>query len=256
MAVLVGVVPGYFWARALAPLADAVERVTYSTALSMTLVPTAALLQARVFDTGVTFFIAAASMVAVFAAGFAAYLWFGTASYTEEPVLDPPPAPPGAYALVPLLVAFALMLAVASGLVPEGRSPFVIALLLLLAGVATSLASRPPLQPRSGLRWPPVSSALIAATLLMVLLRGYLGPVLHDWPFIRGGDQFSHAVMAELMMTEGKIEPYLIYPPGFHTLVACISRLSGLTPLEVFPVLAPTLLLLPAPRTAPAGADD
>jgi hypothetical protein len=246
VAVLVGVVPGYFWARALAPLADAVERVAYSTALSMTLVPTAALLQARVFGTGVTFFIAAASVVAVFATGFAAYLWFGTAIYAEEPALDPPPAPPGAYALVPLLVAFALMLAVAVCLVPEGRSAFGVALLLLLAGVATSLVSRPPTQPRSELRWPLASTALIAATLLMVLVRGYLGPVLYDWPFIRGGDQFSHAVMANLMLTEGNTESYLIYPPGFHTLTALVSRLSGLEPLEIFPVLAPTLLLLPA----------
>ena len=38
----------------------------------------------------------------------------------------------------------------------------------------------------------------------------------------------------------------MIYPPGFHTLTAVISRLSGLRPLEVFPVLAPILLLLPA----------
>jgi hypothetical protein len=70
--------------------------------------------------------------------------------------------------------------------------------------------------------------------------------MLHDWPFIRGVDHYSHAVMANLMMTEGEIEPYLIYPPGFHTLTAMISRFSGLDPLEIFPVLAPALLLLPA----------
>jgi len=48
------------------------------------------------------------------------------------------------------------------------------------------------------------------------------------------------------MMSEVKIEPYLIYPPGFHTMSAIVCRLTGLLPLEVFPVLAPTLLLLPA----------
>jgi hypothetical protein len=48
------------------------------------------------------------------------------------------------------------------------------------------------------------------------------------------------------MMTRGEIEPYLIYPPGFHTLTAAISRLSGLDPLAIFPVLGPVLLLLPA----------
>ena len=82
--------------------------------------------------------------------------------------------------------------------------------------------------------------------LLLVLFRGYAGPVLHDWPFIRGVDHYSHAVMANLMMSRGEIEPYLIYPPGFHTLTAMVSRLSGLDPLEIFPVLAPALLLLPA----------
>src|ERR671920_472718 len=37
-----------------------------------------------------------------------------------------------------------------------------------------------------------------------------------------------------------------IYPPGFHALTALVSRLSGLEPLEIFPVLAPALALLPA----------
>src|ERR687898_1248826 len=63
---------------------------------------------------------------------------------------------------------------------------------------------------------------------------------------MRGVDHYSHAVMAELMMTEGRIEPYLIYPPGFHAMTAVLSRLTGLEPLEIFPVVAPLLLLLPA----------
>src|SRR3712207_1112994 len=87
---------------------------------------------------------------------------------------------------------------------------------------------------------------LLPAVLVLALLRGYTGPVLHDWPFIRGVDHYSHAVMAQLMMTEGRIEPYLIYPPGFHTMTAIVCRLTGLEPLEVFPVAAPLLLLLPA----------
>jgi hypothetical protein len=53
-------------------------------------------------------------------------------------------------------------------------------------------------------------------------------------------------VMSNLMMTEGEIDRYLIYPPGFHTLTALISRLSGLEPLEIFAVLAPALMVLPA----------
>src|SRR5918997_1141740 len=87
---------------------------------------------------------------------------------------------------------------------------------------------------------------LLPAVLSLALVRGYAGPVLHDWPFIRGVDHYSHAVMADRMMTVGKIEPYLIYPPGFHTMTAGVSRLSGLEPLEIFPVLGPALLLLPA----------
>jgi hypothetical protein len=91
-----------------------------------------------------------------------------------------------------------------------------------------------------------VERLLLPAVLALTLLRGYLGPVLHDWPFMRGVDHYSHAVMAELMLTRGEIEPYLIYPPGFHAMTAEICRLTGLEPLEVFPVVGPTLLLLPA----------
>ncbi len=43
-AVLVGIAPGYFWARCLSSSADRVEHLAYSAALSMALVP-AALLQ-------------------------------------------------------------------------------------------------------------------------------------------------------------------------------------------------------------------
>ena len=250
-AVLVGAVPGYFWAKSLTPSAGYVERIAYSTALSMTLVPTVALLQARVSGTGVTLLIAAVSVVAVFATGFVAYLGLGSASYADEPVFDPPPPSQGVYALVALSAAFGLVVGVALGLVPRGRSAFLVVLLLLLVAAITSSISRPQEpqeRPRPGSPswWPLVSSAVLLATLLMVLARGYLGPVLHDWPFIRGGDQFSHAVMTNLMLTEGNTESYLFYPPGFHTLTALISRLSGLEPLEIFPVLAPALTVLPA----------
>jgi hypothetical protein len=86
---------------------------------------------------------------------------------------------------------------------------------------------------------------LLPAVLLLALVRGYAGPVLHDWPFMRGVDYYSHSVMADRMLTVGKIEPYLIYPLGFHTMTAEVSRLSGLELLEIFPVLGLTLLLLP-----------
>jgi hypothetical protein len=248
MVVFVGVMPGYFWAKCLASSADHVERIAYSAAFSMTLVPTAALLQARVFGTGVTFFIAAVSMVAVFATGLAIHLWLGPASYADDPIFDPSPAPPGTLALVPLLAAFGIMLGVTFGLISEGWSVLLVA--FLFAGVCALVVSRRPIAQQSsgsssGIRWPLAWSSLILAALLTVLVRAYLGPVLHDWPFIRGGDQYSHAVMANLMMTEGRTGQYLIYPPGFHTLTALVSRLSGLEPLEIFPVLAPALMVLP-----------
>src|SRR5215204_37112 len=250
MAVLVGTVPGYFWARCLSPPADRVELLAYSTALSMTLVPTAALLQARVFGTGVTLPIAAISAAAVFATGIAAYLRLKPAGDAERSPLFPPSAPLSVYALIPLLGVFGLMLGATFGLMSGVRYAVPVALLVLFAGVAGPLASRdstrePHRDAPAGVRRSLVWGVPLLAVLLLVLLRGYWGPVRHDWPFIRGGDQFSHAVMSNLMMTEGRIDSYLIYPPGFHTMTAVISRLSGLGPLELFPVVAPALLVLP-----------
>jgi hypothetical protein len=82
--------------------------------------------------------------------------------------------------------------------------------------------------------------------LALVLLRGYLGPVRHDWPFPRGIDKYEHAVMTSMMLSEGSTESFMLYPPGFHVLAAQLSRLSGLEPMELFAVLAPALLALPA----------
>ena len=251
-AALVCIAPGYFWARSLVPSADPYERIAYSTAISMALVPTTALLQARLFGTGVTLTIAAVSVVVVFATGYAAYLRLGPASLAEGSALHPHPSLPGGHALVALLAALGLLGGLTFGLVSEGRFTLLAAALLLLLGglVAASLAAQAPRRLRSALpsriRWPMESSALILVMLVVVLVRGYLGPVVHDWPFIRGGDQFSHAVMTTLVMTEGKTDPYLVYPPGFHALSALVSRSSGLEPLEMFPVLAPALMVLPA----------
>jgi hypothetical protein len=49
-----------------------------------------------------------------------------------------------------------------------------------------------------------------------------------------------------MMMREGSTESFMLYPPGFHLLTAMISRLSGIAPLEVFPILAPMLPLMGA----------
>ena len=119
----------------------------------------------------------------------------------------------------------------------------------ILVGVAYLIEG--PSAPESEEPEVPVSAAVrvlrglvLPVILLAVLARGYLGPVLHDWPFLRGTDQFNHGVMANEMLSSGAYERYLVYPPGFHTVTACISRLSRLRPLEIFPVLAPAFLVL------------
>ena len=87
---------------------------------------------------------------------------------------------------------------------------------------------------------------MLPGVLLLALARGYVGPILHDWPFIRGLDHYSHAVMTDMMLARGDTGSYLVYPPGFHVFAAIISRLTGLEPLEIFPVLGPALMVLPA----------
>ena len=267
-ALLVGLLPGWFWAKLLRPSSDAYERIAYSLALSMALIPALALIPTRLLGMGLTLGVAIASPLVVFFAGLVAYLWFGPAKGAEKP-LGALPAPLSIPALALLASAFALALGVIAGVVPGVPiSPVVtvvvapgplimlaIVLLVFFAGMVHLVESRRQPAPEAGPQeqlsgsWRPSSvpgRLLLPAVLALALLRGYLGPVLHDWPFMRGVDHYSHAVMAELVMSEGRIEPYLIYPPGFHIMTAEVCRLTGLEPLEVFPVLAPLLLLLPA----------
>ena len=103
--------------------------------------------------------------------------------------------------------------------------------------------TKDPAEPR-----PLISPALRAPLLLVILalttVRAYAGVIVHDWPYLRGEDQFSHAVMTEQMMAHGSYSTYLIYPPGFSSLSAVICRFCDLPPLSLFPVMAPALLLL------------
>ena len=98
---------------------------------------------------------------------------------------------------------------------------------------------------------------MLSVVLVLVLARGYLGPIVNGWSYPRGVDRYEHAVMAGMMMREGSIESFMLYPPGFHLLTAMISRLGGIGPLEVFPILAPMLPLMGAwrvrAREAPLG---
>ena len=249
---LIALLPGWFWAGCLCATADRAERLTYSVALSMALVPAAALVPMRLLDTGVTLPVALGTALVVSFGGLLAYLRFGPAKRMYEPLFSGS-STLGMPVLVILVPAFGLALWSGLQLVP-GRLKALVVLLVLAAGVVhlvVSLRKPAPQEPSLEEALPETYSPLtrrllLPAVLLLVLVRGYSGPLLHDWPFIRGVDHYSHAVMADLMMTRGEIEPYLIYPPGFHTLTAMISRLGGLEPLEIFPVLGPALLLLPA----------
>src|ERR671916_328911 len=252
VALLVGVLPGWFWTRCLLASEDYAERLAYAIALSLTLVPAVALAQVYLFGTGVTSAVAAASAVLVFLTGLTAYLALGPAKGEEAPLLRPP-SPPGLPALVPLAAGLALALGMLTGVVTGDWVMIPIALLIVAAGatywwsIRRQAVGREEQAEGSG---PGVSAAtryaLLSAVLLLVLARGYLGPAVQGWPYPRGIDRYEHAVMTGMMMTEGSNESFMLYPPGFHLFTALISRLSGFEPLGVFPILAPTLPLLGA----------
>jgi hypothetical protein len=251
---LIAVLPGWFWAVGLCASADRISQLVYGVALSITLVPTAALVQAHLFGTGVTFAITVSSAMVVFLAGLLAYLRLGQPKGPEEPVA-PALARPGLLTLIPLIASFAVALGSMLGLAPGKRVPLLIAGLVILAGIAHLFSSRRRDEPpsrlpdetrRRSLYVPVARYVLLSVVLALVLLRGYLGPVRHDWPFPRGIDKYEHAVMTSMMLSEGSTESFMLYPPGFHVLAAQLSRLSGLEPMELFAVLAPALLALPA----------
>ena len=250
---LIAVLPGWFWAVCLGASVDRISQLVYGIALSITLVPTAALVQAHLFGTGVTFAITVSSAMVVFLAGLLAYLRFGPPKGPEGPVA-PALARPGLLTLIPFIAAFAVALGSMLGLAQGKRVPLLIAGLVILAGIAHLYSSRrdePPCRLLGETRWRSlyVSVAryvLLSVVLALVLLRGYLGPVRHDWPFPRGIDKYEHAVMTSMMLSKGSTESFMLYPPGFHVLAAQLSRLSGLEPMGLFAVVAPALLALPA----------
>ncbi len=258
-AVLVGVLPGWFWAGWLSATSDRAERLAYSVAFSAALVPTAALVQARHFGMGVTPATTVVSVLLVLATGLTGYLKFGPAAGFDRPLASRPVSL-NQSSLTLLIFASALILATLLGAVPVGWGALLIAPLVLATGIAHLVASPrggvPPKPPPRlcgetfGLRGLPVVPAarwlLLSAVLVVVLLRSYPGPMRYDWPFPRGVDKYGHAVMVNMTLSEGSTGSFMLYPPGFHFLAAGISALSGLEPLKLFAVLAPALLLLPA----------
>jgi hypothetical protein len=259
-AALVAVVlPGYFWAVFLRPTGDLAERLAYSTVLSMASVPVIALLLARLAGSGVTLWIAIVSVALVLGSGALAVAARGAAPGPAEPILPLPVIRDGR---VLGLVALALALAVIVIADPRPPGPLlaVIAIAVLAAGALaawqagrdtdtdTDADPAPAPAPAKGAASGFLPTRMRAPALVIVLgltaFRAYYAVIRYDWPSIRGSDMFSHAVMAEQMLSHGSYGTYLIYPPGFSTLTAVVCRLCGLTPLELFPVLAPTLLLV------------
>jgi hypothetical protein len=257
-ALLVGVLPGWFWAGCLSATSDRAERLAYSVGFSTTLVPTAALVQTRLFGVGVTPAITIVSVLLVLVTGLTGYLKYGPFHGSDEPLtsrsvsLDLP-------SLIALIFASALVLAALLGTMPAVRVALLSALLVLTAGISHLVASprgdAPPkpahrlcsetLERRGSLVIPVVRWFLLAAVLILVLLRSYPGPMRYDWPFPRGVDKYEHAVMVGMMLSEGSTDSFMLYPPGFHILAAGISGLSGLEPLKLFAIVGPALLLLP-----------
>ena len=255
-AVVVGVAPGWFWAVLLGPSSDRAERLCYSIALSLALVPAFALVPARLFGLGMSLPLTMISVLVIFVAGLVAYARYGGVKGGDAS-LATGPAGLGLPVLIPLSVALLLLFAVVVDALPGDRMAPLISLVVVSAGVAHLLDSRrqgtseppedrapdePELSPGVAAGW----HAALAAVLGLVLVRGYLGPARFDWPYIRGVDQYEHAVLTDLTVSTGTTGSFMLYPPGFHYLTAAIQNLSGLEPLEIFPVLAPALPVLPA----------
>src|SRR5215216_6710611 len=259
-AALVALLPGWFWTRVLIPSSsssssDLYERLTYSLALSLALVPAIALIPTRLFGMGVSLSVTLVCVGVVFFSGLGASLWFGSGKgSSSEEVVGSSPHMLSILTLGLLAAAFGLGLGVVAGVVPGVTAEILVALLVLLGGISHLLvpgrsmpqASERPAEPWGSAVAPAVRYAALSAVLVLALLRGYLGPVLHDWPYPRGVDRYEHAVMTGMTLSEGTTESFMLYPPGFHTMTAMICRLTGLEPLEALPVLAPLLLLLPA----------
>ncbi|CAN5735368.1 hypothetical protein BH24ACT22_BH24ACT22_12530 [soil metagenome] len=253
--ILICVLPGYYWSRTLFPSKDLAVRLTYGIGLSITLVPAVVLIPARFLGFGVTLPATVLSVLFVFGAGLVFFLRLGP----DNKYSDPPPNLAPALSLpvlAPLASALAIAVTYGVGLVEAPWVLLPVGGLVILAGflylTTQDAEGELPASPGwpVGDRWsgwdaPVTRYSLLFGVAALVLAKSYIGPILHDWPYIRGVDHYSHAVMANQMRSEGSFESYLIYPPGFHTVTAMISNLSGLEPIDVFPVLGPMLFLLP-----------
>jgi hypothetical protein len=249
-AIAVVPVPGYFWAVLLRPAGGLAERLAYSSAVSLAAVPVVALVLEHLARSGITLWIAIVSAGIVLLSGVAAVRWKGAADGPAGPVLSRPALITDLRALTLLALAFVAVLVsvMRPGLAPRWLALSILALLMLAVVLAGTGGTQP--QPKHAADAPDTATRFRGVGLAVVLtataVRGYEPVLRYDWPGIRGTDHFSHAVMAEQMLEHGSYPTYLIYPPGFPTISAVLSRMSGLPPLALYPVLAPALLVLTA----------
>ena len=269
VAALVLGLPGYLWSRVIFATSDWVERLAATIALSVALVPLLALLLARILGTGITLGISIAACCLVTGGGAVVWSRFQSAvPASEEWRLEAPRL--GAVALMPLILAGCCIAASLLRVLPARTFAPYILLLVVLSGVLHFLAppetnsaiqGKVPDDNAGAVGHAPGKATThhgiervallarkwsIAAVLLLVAARGYVGPALFDWPFIRGMDHYNHTVMVNLVLERGAAGSYMVYPPGYHVLSAIMVRLSGLSPLELFTYLGPGLMLLPA----------
>ena len=269
------VLPGYFWAGLLRPASGLGERLGYSCALSLSAVPVVALLLAHLSGSGITLWIAVTSAFLVLISGALALAWLGPAPGSSRPIMPVPGAITDPRALTLLLAAFvaALVSVLLSAAPPAWLILLILVLLVLAAAVAAQqIGGRRPVlehdvasgaadsgepghedvaggdegagEARQSPGW--LRGVLLAVVLVATATRAYAPVIRFDWPSIRGLDHFSHAVMAEQMLSHGSYRSYLVYPPGFSTISAVLARLSGLPPLALFAVIAPALVVLAA----------
>src|SRR5215218_7501254 len=122
-AALVALLPGWFWTRVLIPSSssssDLYERLTYSLALSLALVPAIALIPTRLFGMGVSLSVTLVCVGIVFFSGLGASLWFGSGKgSSSEEVVGSSPHMLSILTLGLLAAAFVLGLGVVAGVVP------------------------------------------------------------------------------------------------------------------------------------------
>lgn len=253
------VLPGYFWAGLLRPASGLGERLGYSCALSLSTVPVVALLLAGLSRSGITLWIAITSASLVLISGAIALTWLGPAPGSSGPVMPVPRAITDPRALVLLLAAFlAALVSVLFSTIPAWLILLTLLLLVLAAWVGgqqgegggpaldQAVAGQDESSGETQRSPGRLREVLLAVVLVATAARAYAPVVRFDWPSIRGLDHFSHAVMAEQMMSHGSYRSYLVYPPGFSTVSAVLARLSGLPPLVLYAVIAPALLVLSA----------